>query len=438
MEIHFVGKEGLFEDSEVVQSTIEEAYEFLKDQTEVSIDIETTRKFNGKYGKGEGLSPYLSKIVMFQIGTLDKQFIIDTRYYSIDKLLPILSDKKIVKVGHNIKFEYVHILHNYGVRLENVYDTQINEEIIYCGIKKIEFSLKALIERYFDVKVNKATRLEFLKIQDRPFSFEQLKYGAEDIIYPLKIKALQKAKIDSEKLNNVSDLENKFVLVLGDIEYKGMNLNKEKWIEIYNKNKPLVNQSKITLNDFIIKYYRDSRFVSNQLDLFNTESVCNISWSSPKQVIDFFKYIDACPQEVSKQTKKLEYTVNAKLLQSSLHTINKTKPDYIKQFIKAYCIYKEYEQRCTTFGIDFFKYINPVSGRVHSNFKQVLNTGRISSTNPNLQNIPSDEVYRKAFDALDGYDIVNADYGGQETVVLANVSEESNISRLIIEGGDMH
>ena len=85
----------------------DEVVKYLKKQKEVAIDIETTRKYY-KY-ENEGLDPHVSKIVMFQIGTKERQFVIDTRVVDITPILPILTDHKIMLVGQNIKFEYKHI-----------------------------------------------------------------------------------------------------------------------------------------------------------------------------------------------------------------------------------------------------------------------------------------------------------------------------------------
>lgn len=435
--IYYVGDNALLEDNDIKTSTIQKCYQYCQDKKVLSIDIETTRKYN-KYGDIEGLDPYTSKIVMFQIGDLDRQYVIDHRVVSIKLLLPLLTSNDIVKVGHNIKFEYKHILHNYNIKLVNVYDTQIVEQILHCGLKDIRFSLLELNKRYLNIQVDKSTRLEFLTIGSKPFTYRHIKYGAEDIINPLTIKPIQESEVLKKQLQNTVNLEMKFLPVLGDIEYKGMNFNKDKWLKMYAIKKPLLIVAIEKIENFITKNYANTKFVSNQLDLFNADLKCKILWSSPKQVISFFKHINGCPQEISKQTKKLEYTVNAKLLASSLNGINKAQPDHIKQFIKDYINYKELEQSCTTFGPDYFKYINPITNRLHTNFNQILNTGRISSSNPNLQNIPSEEGYRKAFDVDDEHDIVNCDYGGQETVVLANVSKEPNIGNLIIQGGDMH
>ncbi len=439
MDIYFIGEKGLF-DGNVNYCTVEDAYDYLSKQSVVSIDIETTRKFNGKYGEQEGLSPYLSKIVMFQIGTVERQYVIDHRYHSIGKLTEVLVNPDTIKVGHNLKFEYLHIFHNYGIRINNLFDTQVAEMILTCGIKDAEVSLKACINKYLKKEVDKNVRLEFLKIRDKPFTYQQLVYGAEDIITPLKIREIQLQLIQEWQLQNTVDLEMKFTEVLGDIEYKGMHFNKDAWMTIYNSNLPKYEEAKKVLNKFVEQYYYGSKFVSKQLDFFTTPG-CSIMWSSSKQVVDFFKYLEACPQEMvkdSKGKKKLAYSVNAKLLMSSLNDLNKNQPEHVKKFIKDYVKYKEVEQSVTTFGEEFLKYVNPITKRVHSNYWQIIATGRMSSKNPNLQNIPSEERYRQCFCAPEGYNIINADYSGQETVVLANVSKEPNIGKLIIEGGDMH
>ena len=437
MEVYFIGEKQIFDNSLIKTCDIEYVYNYLKDKSEISIDIETT-KLDLKYEES-GLDPHTSKIVMLQIGDLEKQFVIDTRFQNIDIIKDLLSNSSIVKVGHNLKFEYKHIYHNYGIILENLYDTQIVEEILNCGIKNVEFGLKALVKRYLNIELEKDTRLEFLKIKDKPFTTTQILYGAKDILYPLEIKKLQEEKIIKQQLQSCVDLEMKFIPVLGDIEYKGMNFNTQKWIEIYNRNKPLLHKQSRILDQYVVDNYLNSPFIKQQMDLFITTPQCNIKWTSTQQVVAFLKYLNACPQEVSKQTKKLEYTSNAVLLKSSLNGINKDKNLKFKQFVEDFIKFKELEQSCTTFGLDFFKYINPKTKRIHTNFKQILNTGRISSKNPNLQNIPSEEEYRKCFDASVGFKIVNADYSGQEQIVLVNKSQDEGLIKFYKDNlGDMH
>lgn len=419
---------------------LEEVVKYCKGKKELTLDIETSYKFGGKYPE-EGLSPQLSTICMFQIGDAEVQFIIDARKVDCSVFKDILEDESIRIIGHNIKFEYKHILWNYDIRITNMYDTQIAEQITHLGSKyvKLKFSLEALVNRYLGKTVDKTTRLEFTKIGNKPFSLRQIKYGAEDIIHPTLIYEQQKIQIKEKGVTACVRLENKFIAVLGDIELKGMCFNKEIWENTFEKNKKLFENQKKVLDAFVVKYHSNSDFVKRQLDLFSTETEVLIKWTSSKQVIQFFKYLLICPQEISKTTKKLAYTVNANVLRASLNTLNKDVLPEVKQFILDYLKFKEYEQAVTTFGIDFFKYINPVTNRLHSNYKQILNTGRISSSNPNLQNIPSTEDFRSAFDCAKGSKIVNADYSGQEQIILANKSGDKDLIYFYKQNlGDMH
>ena len=185
--------------------------------------------------------------------------------------------------------------------------------------------------------------------------------------------------------------------------------------------------------------HSNTYFVKQQLDLFCGDITCNINWSSATQVVGFFTHLDICPMAMSKSTKKLSYTVGANTLRASLNTTNKDIPPHKRELIEVYLQYKEVKQSCTTFGIDFFKHVNPITGRLHSNYRQILNTGRISSSGPNLQNIPSDTRFRSAFNAPLQHKIVNADYSGQEQIILANKSKDKDLLYFYEQDlGDMH
>tara|TARA_R110000764_G_scaffold20407_8_gene52447 strand:+ start:1705 stop:3669 length:1965 start_codon:yes stop_codon:yes gene_type:complete len=443
----FIGGASLVEED----NSLVDCYNYLKNEKVLSIDIETTRKFY-KY-ENEGLDPYTTKIVMFQIGTIDRQYVIDTRVVDISILFPLLIDPSIVIVGHNLKFEYKHIAHTYGIKINNLYDTMLVEQILFNGLQHNKArviqtdgkfknydgnSLEDLIYRYCEVAVFKGTRLEFLDIKDKPYTETQINYGADDIMYPLIIRDIQLLDVEAKEVQKTLDLEFLYLPVLGDMELNGMYFSKERWTEAYDENLPIFQKAKEELNNYIIEHYRSTDFVNRQLDLFATGFKCNISWTSPKQVIKFFRHLNICTQEVSKSTHKLEYTVNAKVVRASMLADFKDVDESIKVFMRKYLSFKEAEQSVTTFGIKWFKYVNPITGRAHSNYRQIVRTGRSSSSAPNLQNIPSKDSFRRAFNCAPGWKIVNADYGGQETLVLAEKSREPNIIKLINEGGDMH
>ncbi|MGK2864675.1 MAG: DNA polymerase [Chitinophagaceae bacterium] len=426
--IYFIGKEN---------SSLEECITYLSSQEVLGLDIETTFKYNGIYS-GEGLDPHLSNIVMVQIGTIERQYVIDARYVDIYPLKAILENNNIVKAGHNIKFEYKHLL-GHGIRLQNVYDSMVVEQILYTGFRNMSFGLKDLAKRYLNIVVDKGTRLEFLRIKDNAFTKTQIKYGAYDTVLPLKIRELQLVQVDKKGVENTVSLEMLFLLVVGDIEYKGMHFDTSVWEKTYEQNRIRYESLEKELNEFVLAKYPTSMFIDKQLDLFSSEIKCNIQWTSSTQVVKFFRFLNMCPLEVSKTTKKLSYTVNANILRASLNTFNATLPEDLKWLIQTYLNFKEAEQSVTTFGTDFFKNINPITKRLHSNYRQILNTGRISSSGPNLQNIPSDNSFRSAFTAPSSWKIVNADYSGQEQIILANKSNDKDLQYFYKQNlGDMH
>jgi DNA polymerase-1 len=105
------------------------------------------------------------------------------------------------------------------------------------------------------------------------------------------------------------------------------------------------------------------------------------------------------------------------------------------KLILAYLLLKRTEQSITTFGKDWLKYLHPITGRIHSNYRQILNTSRMSSTNPNLQNLPGGE-YRDCFISSKGKKMLNADYSAQEIRIVADITQDEAFVDFFISGDD--
>jgi len=459
-EILFIGDK---EYNGITNSTIEECFEYLNSQMEIGVDIETGRKYPlGMYPDNKkddiykaGLDPYLSKIVMLQLGTLEKIFVIDTRIVDISKLIPLFDNEERIWVGQNLKFEAKHLRLNYAINFHKIWDVMLVEQNLTNGLE-LGYSLAKISERYLGIRniedidlfnqddfedesLDKSIRLGFINIGNNPFSIEQITYGAGDIEYPLKIKKRQEKGINGYNPTVVNELENDFCLVLADIELNGISFNKEQWLEVYKNNIPVYEKRLAKLNKWIEKNHP---LFSKPATLFEPAEGCRILWSSPDQVIEFLKYLKICPKEKSKQTKKMEWTAGAKALTKLLASDYKEKylrdveTDIveIKDFILNYLLLNKSAQAITTFGEDWLKYIHPITGRIHTSFRQILNTGRISSSNPNIQNIPSGEEYRRAFIPSIGNKFINADYASQESRILAEVSEDQDMLAFFNEG----
>ena len=440
-------------------ATIEDVYEYCKDKTELGIDTETTfanprNTFKNENIYQPGLDPYLSKVIMLQLGDLDNIFVIDTRVIDISILKPLLEDKNILYCGHNLKFEAKMLKYHYGVNFRRIYDTMIVEMVLTNGLQ-LGYSLAKLAERYLGIKnvtdkdlfsseevdeeavvyINKSTRLGFLHIGNAPFTKVQILYGADDIEYPLQIKAIQEKGKGDFNPTKLHILENEFCLVLADIELKGLSFDPNQWLKVAAEKKIVYNRRLKALNDYVIANYSD---FTKGPDLFNQdmrEFICDIQWSSSDQVVKFFRRLGWCPKEKSKQTKHMEYSVGAKVLAKLLSKAYKDffmdeveRPILVTEdLILAYLLYKRSEQAITTFGVDFLKYVHPITGRLHTSYRQILNTGRISSSNPNLQNIPQAKEYRMAFNAPEGKILIDCDYSSQESRNLAEVSGDQTM-----------
>lgn len=420
-------------ENKIVKVTKDFLINYVKEKKIICLDTETTRRFpKNKYPEdiySPGLDPIVSKICMIQLGDEYNQFIIDARTEDCYFLKEILEDKNILKILHNAKFDIKHILYNYKILPKNVWDTMLCEKVLYNG-EKLKYSLEALADRYLGIKstssvdlfnpveeddeeeenpfdifnliestpktvyIDKSTRARFINIGDRPFTLEEILYGADDVIYPYQIYFKQKeGRALSDGLYKPTlgfEVENRFVIQLAKIENRGITIDIPAWKKMYQDNINIYNKKITELNDWVINNH--PKF-ANQLDLFNPKPTCSILWSSPAEVIKFAKYLGICPKEKSKFTGLIEYTVGAKAMFKLLTNENKERffknqalefkaKDDTQAFILNFLLTKKYQQLTTTFGLDWLRYIHPVTNKVYTNYIQIMNTGRMSSTSP--------------------------------------------------------
>ncbi len=225
--IKFITKDTSIDEyqSEIQLSTIEECVEYCQSKSILGVDTET-----------EGFNYLEKKLIMFQIGDEETQFVIDTRTNSIEPLRAILESKSIIKIFHNAKFDYKFIKRWGKISTNHIYDTFLVEKILHCGKDNYGFGLSKLTERYLDVKLNKEERNQFVNLEGRPFNYNQIRYGAYDVKYLVQIHTKQQPEIERLNLDRVVKLENSVVKILSEIEYEGIQLDTEKWKLIWETN----------------------------------------------------------------------------------------------------------------------------------------------------------------------------------------------------------
>jgi len=393
------------------KGTIDDVVSYCIDKDVLGLDTET-----------EGFDFTCKKMIMLQIGDKEKQFVIDTRNVEIEKLRPILESKKIIKILHNAKFDYKFIKNTSKIELECVYDTFLAERVLNCGKDGVRYGLKDVCKKYLNVELNKEVRNQFIGLSGEPYRDDQIIYGAKDVEYLLGVRDSQLPLIKEYKLEKVIELENKSTLAFADIEYNGLNIDKDAWEVIAKHSEKEAIQMAENLDNMILSNYKLSDFISKtiQTNLFTPVDELrkvDVKWSSPTQVLKVFK----------KLIPELE-NVNSKEMYK-----------YRRQFsiIDKYVRYKEKMKLATSYGKDFFKFVSS-DGKVHTSFNQILDTGRVASSKPNMQQIPADNSFRNCFVAPEGYCFVSSDYSSQELNVIAFGSKDPVWIDALNKGQDLH
>jgi DNA polymerase I-like protein with 3'-5' exonuclease and polymerase domains len=334
------------------------------------------------------------------------------------------------------------------------------EQLLYLGYPVagkpggISYALNAIAQRRLNVDIDKTVRGEIIW---RGLDSSVIQYAAGDVTYLEDIRDSQLIDLKKKDCEKAAELENRFVPVISYLEWCGIKLDQEKWKEKMKQDQKNLNQSLEALNQFTIKHpnLKQFTYVDLQGDLFsgfNTEPVCIVNWSSSQQVIKIAKILGFNTETKDKKTGESKDSVLEKAL-----SVQKGIND---EFLKLYFAYQEYAKVVSSFGQGHLDAVNPLTGRIHSTFKQLgAASGRMScgSTQPNtdlekykklpkgsckypnLQQLPSDDTTRSCFVAPEGHLMVSADFSALESRLGADIYQEKEMLKEFLEGsGDMH
>ena len=408
MKYFIDGNNDLVESELYKRTNYESFLEWLEDKQELALDTET-----------EGFFNHNKKIVMLQLSDGVDSYIIDTRGNDYVKRLKGRIEHKLI-LGQNLKFDYK-FLKMEGVVLRNIYDTFLVECILTNGLVDRQLGLGAISEKYTGKKLDKSVRNQFIKLNGQPFTDKQIVYGSEDVEGLFLIREAQMKEIDRLGLHNTLNLENKACLAIADIEYNGIKLDAFKWLELAKKTESKIPEYEEELDSMVLSEPKLKKFINNgvQIDIFgDLGRTVNIKWSSPAQIL------------------KLVNTLGIPVTSSSEKEISKYQGEY--PIIKKFIDYKKDSKLITTYGTDFVKWINKYTGRVHTEFWQILDTARVSSNNPNLQNLPAKNDYLNCFVAEEGWKIIGIDYAAQEARLAACGSRDELWLDTFLQGKDLH
>ena len=430
--IYLVTKqESLFENEDYKVISVEESLRLLNSLTIVGLDTET-----------EGLDPWTKKLKSIQLGNYDFQVVIDTTTIDPTLYKDYLESNRLF-VGWNLKFD-LKFLFKQGIVPRKVWDGYLAEKLMWLGYPPgvHSLSLKAAGEHYLDIELDKSVRG---KIIYAGLTTDVIVYSANDVKYLEKIMELQQRELAKKGLEKAIIYENKFVLPLAYCEYCGVKLDVDKWKAKMQKDEQRVKAALDNCNKWLLENEPDSKyiFIDRQGDIFNgfnLEPKVTLNWNSAKQLIPLFKKYGVNVTIEDKEKGGIKDSIDAKSL----------KPQKNKcSLIPLYLEYKEAIKVTSTYGENFLKQINPVSGRIHTNYQQMgADTTRVTSGGKdkgakvdyvNLLNLPANAETRACFVAEKGNKWISIDYSGQETYLMASIANDAAIIEELTNGsGDIH
>ena len=333
----------------------------------------------------------------------------------VDKFKPVFENEKSIKVGQNIKYDMI-VLANYGVAIKGqMFDTMIAHYVLQPELHHGMDYLAEVYLKYDTIKIEELIGAKGKNQRNmRDLSPTDIyKYACEDADVTLKLKNILEKELETNGVKELfEEIEMPLVPVLAYIERNGVRIDTEALKE--------------TSRHFTIRM----REIEEEIyKLAGTE----FNVSSPKQVgevlFDRLKIV-----EKAKKTKTGQYVTSEEVLESL-----KGKHEIVGKILE----HRGLKKLLGTYIDALPELINPKTGRIHTSFNQTVTaTGRLSSSNPNLQNIPvrndDGKEIRKAFIPDDGCEFFSADYSQIELRIMAHLSEDDNMIEAFREEQDIH
>jgi DNA polymerase-1 len=360
----------------------------------IGTDIETT-----------DLSPREGKTRLLQLATPDETFVVDA--FAVRDLSPlegVLEDGP-VKVLHNAKFDYQFLLAEHGISLSPIFDTMLAAQLLDGGEYGASYALEAVAERYLDEAVDKSERRADWSGE---LGRAQLEYAARDAAILLPLRERLAEKLEEEDLDYISGVEFAAVAAIAGMELAGVKLDVARWKEL----EKTVRERRDRAAEHLESFFPAPEGV---LPLEGLGPRLNLN--SPKQITDAFR------------------TLGIELPDTKVWTLLKIEHPAAKALLE----YRELQKKLGTYLETYPNFISPKTGRIHANFLQCrVPTGRLACTNPNIQQIPLEDEFRRCFVAEKDHVLVIADYSQIELRILAEVSDDPAFVEAFQKGEDLH
>ena len=328
-------------------------------------------------------------------------------------LKPVLEDPAILKIGQNMKYD-AKILARYGVNIAPIDDTMLMSYALNAGLHN--HGMDALSDRYLghtpiSIKSLLGTGKSAITFDRVPVE-DAVKYAAEDADITLRLWHYLKPRLHSAKVTRVYErLERPLVPVLAQMEMTGIKVDREVLSRMSNA--------------------FAQKMAGFEADLYQIAGK-EFNVQSPAQVGEIL--FDQMGLEGGKRTKSGQWSTPADVLADLA-----TEHDFAARVLD----YRQLQKLKSTYTDALQDHIHPETGRVHTSYSIAgANTGRLASTDPNLQNIPvrSEEGrrIREAFVAPEGTKLISLDYSQIELRILAHVADIDALKQAFRDGQDIH
>jgi DNA polymerase I-like protein with 3'-5' exonuclease and polymerase domains len=366
----------------------------------IGFDTETT-----------GLDPNTAKLRLIQFASPQTSYIIDCFRFPPEQLKPVLdllAAPRPVKIAHNAKFDAKFVLRHCGVRLNGIFDTILASQLVSAGNENDRHGLEAVVNRQLDLQLDKAAQTSDWS---RELTEYQLQYAARDaqVLLPLREQLLK--KLDEMDLLVAAQLEFDCALPIAAMELAGVYLDVERWRE-------LVARIRVEHEQVAEELQQELGAGAQQMSLFGGVGE-RINLDSPAQVKEALARIGIEVEDTREWT---------------LHKLSRRHP-VLEKLLK----HRHLSKNLSSYGEGMLDYINPATGRIHADFRQIgTPTGRITTSSPSLQQIPHTTEYRSCFRAPKGRKLIVADYSQIEMRILADFARDEALLAAFDSGADLH
>jgi len=332
----------------------------------------------------------------------------------IKKLKPILEDKSVKKIGQNIKFDFI-VLFKQGINMNSMEDTMLMSYVLDAG--KNRHNMDTLSEIHLQHKTISFKEIVGTGKKEINFSDVELdkamEYAAEDADITYRLYKIFNTNLKLEKLTNIYEIfEKPLIKILAFMEIEGIKVDNKFLKALSEKFEKKI--SKLEKEVFKISKKK-----------FNI--------ASPKQLGEII-YNDL-KIAILKKTRKGSFATNASVLEDLAFKGH--------QFPKLILEWRQTSKLKNTYSDALPEHINPTTKRVHTSFLlAATTTGRLASSDPNLQNIPikseDGRDIRKAFIAEKGFTLISADYNQIEMRILADLADVKELKKAFKNNEDIH